>query len=112
VGISTLKVLKKETPVLIYTKTHRIDGVYHAHEGSRLLDDLNGKASKQFVPLTDVRVASVENEARILFESDFVAVNIRDITLLCPHPKIQRSSEEMHRASAIDDLSSLVEKPK
>jgi hypothetical protein len=86
----SLRVLKRETPVVIYTATHRIEGTYHAHEGVRFLDDLNGRTAKQFFPLTDVKVTSLENEARILFESDFVAINIRDITLLCPSPRAPR----------------------
>jgi hypothetical protein len=84
----SLRVLKKETLVVIYTATHRIEGTYHAHEGSRLLDDLNGRSSKQFFPLTNVKVMSLESEGRVLFESDFAAINVHDITLLCPSPRL------------------------
>jgi hypothetical protein len=99
VGMSpSLRVLKKETRVVIYTGTHRVEGIYHAHEGVRLLDDLNGRVSKRFFPLTDVRVTSLVDEERVLFESDFVAINVEDITLLCPHPRAARPAEGERRA--------------
>ncbi len=94
----SLRVLKKETRVVIYTGTHRVEGIYHAHEGVRLLDDLNGRVSKRFFPLTDVRVTSLVDEERVLFESDFVAINVEDITLLCPHPRAARPAEGERRA--------------
>ncbi|MDR7419781.1 MAG: hypothetical protein QN178_12835 [Armatimonadota bacterium] len=87
----SLRVLKKETPVVIYTATHKIEGIYHAHEGVRLLDDLNGKSAKQFFPLTDVKVTSLQGEGRVVFESDFAAINVHDITLLCPSPRPPRA---------------------
>ena len=81
-----LQATKKKVPVLIYTATHRIEGMYHAHETARLLDDLNGR-QKEFVPLTDVKVGSLQNENQSILEAEFVAVNIHNITLFCPDPK-------------------------
>ena len=82
-----MKVGKESVPVVVYTATHRIEGVYHAFGGgSRLLDDLNGR-QKEFMPLTDVKLASLQNESSIVLESPFVAVNVHSIQVVCPDPR-------------------------
>lgn len=82
--MSPLKVPKGEISVIIYTATHRIEGIYH-QERSRLLDDLNGQ-QKDFIPLTNVKVSTLQNEAQILFESDFIAFNKHNIVLFSEKP--------------------------
>lgn len=85
--MTTLKVPKGAISVVIYTAAHRIEATYHTHQDvSRLLDDLNGR-QKDFIPLTNVKVANLQDETRIVFESDFIAFNKHSIVLFSENPK-------------------------
>lgn len=106
------KVQKKKLRVIVYTSTHRIEGTYSTMDGIRLLDDLNARQT-EFVPLTDVRVTSLQNESEILFRSEFVAVNVHGITLFSPNPKVVNDSIESRlmgrtRATAAEHASLLM----
>ncbi len=77
----------EKIPVVIYTARHRIDGTYHLPPGSRLSDHLNGRQRQQeFIALTDAKVADLPDEHRVVFESDFITVNLQSIVLLSPKP--------------------------
>ena len=91
------KVQKKKQHVILYTSTHRIEGTYFALDGVRLFDDLNARQT-EFIPLTDVRVTSLQNESEILFKSEFVAVNVHGITLFSPNPKVLNGGIEVGAA--------------
>ncbi|HEV2359531.1 MAG TPA: hypothetical protein VGZ23_18220 [bacterium] len=83
---SPLKVKKGALPVVIYTATHRIEGLYHSFDsGVRLLDDLNARETA-FIPLTDARITKLEGDAGLIV-AGFVAVNLHSITLFFPNPK-------------------------
>ncbi|TMI79784.1 MAG: hypothetical protein E6H04_09950 [Bacillati bacterium ANGP1] len=88
-----VKVEKSEVHVLIYTATHKIEGTYFMHPGSRLIDDLNGHL-KRFIPLREVSVTNLRDETEVLFKSDFVAVNVEEITLFSPGPDRQPRREK------------------
>jgi len=83
-----VKVEKSEVHVLIYTGTHKIEGTYFMNQGSRFIDDLNGHL-KRFIPLREVSVTNLKDEAEVLFMADFVAVNVEEVTLFCPGPDRQ-----------------------
>jgi hypothetical protein len=79
---------KKAVPVVIYTATHRIEGLYHASDnGGRLLDDLNEQA-RDFIPLTDARVTKLAAGEGQLTVAKFLAVNRQTIMLFFPNPKV------------------------
>lgn len=86
-GGASLRIEKSQIPTLIYTSTHRIEGTYFKLPDARLLDDLN--ARKDFIPLSQVRVSSLQNENEILFESDLVIVNKHQIALLVFDPTMK-----------------------
>ena len=74
-------------PIVIYTPRHRIEGTYYAPAGSRISDHLNWRRGQQeFIALTDVKVANLQDEDQIVFESDFLTVNMNSIMLLSPKP--------------------------
>jgi uncharacterized protein DUF6812 len=88
---STAKIAKKPIPVVIYTATHRIEGLYHAFDnGKRLLDDLN-EQGRNFVPLTEVRVTKLTADGEV-FVAKFLAVNLLGITLFFPNTKLVGSA--------------------
>ncbi len=80
-----LKIEKAQIHTIVYTATHRIEGIYFKIPDARLLDDLN--ARKEFIPLSQVKVSSLQNEHEVLFESKFVIVNRQQIALLIFDPK-------------------------
>ncbi len=80
-----LKIEKAQIHTLIITSTHRIEGTYFKIPDARLLDDLN--ARKDFIPMSQVKVSSLQNEHETLFESKFVIVNKHQIALLVFDPK-------------------------
>lgn len=80
-----LKIEKAQIHTIVYTATHRIEGIYFKIPDARLLDDLN--ARKDFIPLSQVKVSSLQNEHEVLFESKFVIVNRQQIALLIFDPK-------------------------
>ncbi len=80
-----LKIEKAQIHTIVYTATHRIEGIYFKIPDARLLDDLN--ARKDFIPLSQVKVSSLQNEHEVLFESKFVIINRQQIALLIFDPK-------------------------
>lgn len=95
---SSVKIKKSPIPVVIYTTTHRIAGMYHALDnGGRLLDDLN-EQGRHFMPLTDARVSKSQGDGDVVV-SKFLAVNLRSITLFFQNPKVvpRESTESRSR---------------
>lgn len=77
----------EKIPVVIYTARHRIDGTYHLPPETRLSDHLNGRQRQQeFIALTDAKVADLPDEHRVIFESDFLTVNLQGVVLFSPKP--------------------------
>ncbi|HET7266117.1 MAG TPA: hypothetical protein VFL28_15750 [bacterium] len=86
--MSSPKVEKKLVPVVIYTSTHKIEGLYHAYDnGGRLLDDLN-EQGRDFVPLTEVRMSKLSSPDGERIVTKFLAVNRLSITLFFPNPRV------------------------
>jgi hypothetical protein len=85
------KIKKSQVPVVIYTATHRIEGLYHALDnGGRLLDDLNDQG-RHFIPVTDARVTKLQSDGETVV-SKFLAVNLLSITLFFRNPKVMPSA--------------------
>ena len=81
-------------PVVLYTATHRIEGLYHAFDnGGRLLDDLN-EQHRDFIPLTNVRMTPLHGAEGQLTLAKFLAVNRQTIMLFFPNPKIVPQESE------------------
>ncbi len=77
-----MRTAKRPVPVVVYTDRYRIEGVYHLTPQVRFLDDLNLR-QREFVALTDARIAPLEPSGRVE-EDAFVAVNKQRVVLVVP----------------------------
>lgn len=85
--VMPIRVAMEKIPVVIYTARHRIDGTYHLPPENRLSDHLNSRQRQQeFIALTDAKIANLPDENRIIFESDFITVNLQSVVLFSPKP--------------------------
>lgn len=71
---------REKVRVIVYTTTHRIEGIYFKQSDVRLLDDLNSR--KDFIPITNARISSLLGEPVPQSQSDFLALNKRLIVFL------------------------------
>ncbi len=83
-----MKIEKNQVHSLIYTATHRLEGIYFKMPDARLLDDLN--ARKDFIPLSQAKISNLLNEQQILLEADMVIINKHRIAFFVPDPKTPR----------------------
>ncbi len=73
----------------IQTTTHFIKGFVHVRKGERLSDEIN-----QTNPFLAVTGAEIYNrEGKIIFSSDFLAVNRKHIIWIMPFEEPQESRE-------------------
>jgi len=66
--------------VIVYTTTHRVEGTYSKRSAARLLDDLNTR--RDFIPITNVKIASLVGEPVSQFQPDFLALNRNHIVFI------------------------------
>jgi hypothetical protein len=78
--IFTQKVTKDQKKVIIQTHNQKIIGTIHIQLDNRLIDELNG--THQFLAITDVEIFNKENV--LLHKSDFLTINISQITWVLP----------------------------
>ncbi len=70
--------VREKVRVIVYTATHRIEGIYSKQPDTRLLDDLNSR--KDFIPITDAKISGLLGEP--LTQSDFLALNKRLVVFI------------------------------
>lgn len=73
---------KDSVKVMIVTKDHRLEGVMHVLEGSRLTDALNSKG-KDFYAITDAKIWRVDDD-KLLASPPYLAVAREAITVIFP----------------------------
>lgn len=78
-----LKAKKDKIRVAIYTKKFKMYGDIYLYENSRLSDILNAEINRDFIPLTNVKVYT-EDEEKLITSQPFLAVNKHDIVLVYP----------------------------
>ncbi len=75
--------IKDRRPVVVVTKTHRLEGEMAVVPGGRLIDELNKRRS--FIPLTNVSIFEVQGTDP-LGRMDFVAVQKKLVIMVAPLP--------------------------
>lgn len=76
-----MKTAKEEVHLVVYTLTHRVEGTYFKVPEARLLDDLNGRAVRDFIPMRSVKIFSLDGTGAA--ESwDFAAVNRHQVVFV------------------------------
>lgn len=76
-----MKTTKEEVRLVVYTATHRVEGTYFKVPESRLLDDLNGRAARDFIPMRNVRISNLDGTGPS--ESwDFAALNRHQVVFV------------------------------
>jgi hypothetical protein len=76
---------QRDERIIVETERHRITGVVRLPTGgyrSRLTDYLNA-AERQFLPLTDVEVTSLDGAPRVE-KRNFLALSLRHVVLAMP----------------------------
>jgi hypothetical protein len=73
---------KEKIRVMIYTARYRVEADLHIIPGSRLTDIMNVK-SKDFLPLTNVKILS-SDEDEILQEASYAAILRDSIIIISP----------------------------
>lgn len=68
-------VAKDEVPVILQTKSHRIEGTLHVRLEDRIKDELN--QDEPFLAITDAAIFGLDETK--LYEVDFMAVNRANI---------------------------------
>ncbi len=82
---------KQSMRVMICTSLYRLEGDFHVLPGSRLTDVVNVK-TKDFIPLTNVRVLS-PIEDKVLGEVSYTAINRESIILIYPVENVDIEEE-------------------
>ena len=80
-----MKAEKKEVRVTIYTERHKIEGNYHMVPDARFSDDLNAR-QKDFIPLTHVTIADLQDGGGPSVATAFLALNKHHIVLFLVQP--------------------------
>jgi hypothetical protein len=80
---------KDEILSQIQTLTNRIQGYLHVRKGDRVSDEINKPI--QFIPVTNAEIYSLDG--KILYTTDFLAVNREHIVWLMPIDEHQVSLE-------------------
>ena len=76
-----MKSRKDQIKVTLYTSQHRIEGILHLVENSRLSDILNTEnLSRDFLPITKAIMTDLRNNK--ITEADFLSVNKNHIELV------------------------------
>ncbi|OJX47208.1 MAG: hypothetical protein BGO78_17205 [Chloroflexi bacterium 44-23] len=82
--IFTSVITKKSIKVLIQTQTHRVTGMVFYRPDDRLIDELN--QTDIFLAVTDAKILDENNN--VLFESNFLTVNINQIVWILPYEEL------------------------
>jgi len=88
--IFTEVVTKEDLPVLLMTRTQRIEGCVHVRANSRLKDALNN--SERFIAVTSARVFNDQGDLQ--YECEFLAVNLEEVVWVTPLHAILEKSED------------------
>ncbi len=83
--IYTKVVTKSPVKIILQMSTNRITGVMHLRPGERLKDAL--VTSEFFLAVTDAKVFDFTGE-KLIFETEFVAVNLNQILWVAPEEEI------------------------
>lgn len=83
--IYTKIVTKSPVKIILQTSTNRIIGMMHVRPGDRLKDTL--VTSDHFLAITDAKVFDA-NGGELLYETNFVAVNLNQILWVTPEEEI------------------------
>jgi len=75
-----MKVPKEITRLVIYTSQYKIIGDYHIQPGSRLSDNLNVRNGREFLPITNAEIFSVDGKK--LTQAPFMQINKRHIVMV------------------------------
>ena len=73
---------KKDIPVVVYTRHHRIEGMMTLLKGERFSDRLN-ISEKKFESLSNAHVFGIEKNT-LVHEAPYLAVNKDQIVLIIP----------------------------
>jgi hypothetical protein len=73
----------------IQTVTHRIRGFVHVHKGERLSDEIN--QANLFLAVTNAEIFTLEG--KIVYTSNFLAINLEHIIWLMPIEETQDRPE-------------------
>ncbi len=76
----SLKIAKEPTPVVIFTRNHRVEGEIYMLSDSRLTDELNARV-RSFIPVTNARIYSLTGDS-LLYQADFVTLNKNAIDIV------------------------------
>lgn len=68
-----MKVAKEVVKVIIYTSQYKIVGDYYLQPGSRLTDNLNARDGRDFLPITNAEIFSLDGKT--ITQSAFLEVN-------------------------------------
>lgn len=88
--IFTPKIIKDQKHVIVQTTSQKIRGDIHVKLDFRLLDEIN--ESNHFLALTDAEI--LDAEEKVLYKTNFLAININQIIWILPTNEITEGMVE------------------
>ena len=88
---------KRPVKAIIQTVSHLVRGVVYVHPEKRLKDEL--EKTEKFLAVTNAQV--FDNKGKVLYQSNFLAINITHVVWLIPDEK--EDGEEQGTSGTSDE---------